>query len=125
MKKISFYTLTVLLSFVICSFKIETVSTSNKNQIIKIIFSNKMTFDELAKIKKDLHQKHIDLTYKMMAFDENNHLSKIDFEVNCNDGFKGGAAADHLKNNSTFGFYRDYSRNSKSPFGTGGIDQEN
>ncbi len=124
MKKAIVYAL-VLLSIVICSFKTSTSNgrtARNDDQMVRVVFNNQMTFDELVKIKNDLHAKHIDLTYKMIGFDEDNHLSKIDFKVDCNDGFKGGAGADHLTSRSAFGFYRDYTKNAASPFGTGAID---
>ena len=57
-----------------------------------------------------------------MQFDENNKLTSIDFEVNCNDGFKGHLSIDNLNStnkNKRLGFYRDYSKNTKYPFGTG------
>ena len=81
-----------------------------------------MTFDDLFKIKRELRKTHIDISYKNIAFDENDLLKSISFSVDCHDGFKGGAESGHLTTNSKFGFYRDYSKKAESPFATGQVD---
>ncbi len=102
----------------------------NKDQSIKRIeaaFTNALTLDSLVYIKNELKIKGITVNYKKMEFDGNNHLLNIDCEVNCNDGYSGSFAIGLLneqKENIRFGFYRDYSKNSRNPFGTGRIDKK-
>jgi hypothetical protein len=54
----------------------------------------------------------------MVLFDQNGKLRSIDFFADFKDGFSGGANQDNLTNQSHFGFYRDYSKQAPSPFGT-------
>lgn len=88
---------------------------------IEVAFTNCLNFDSLVIIKNDLKAKGITLIYKNIEFDSNNRLITIDCDVDCNDGFSGGFGMGHLNSSrtSSTGFYRDYSKNSKNPFGTG------
>ena len=95
-------------------------SEANKTGMIKIIFNNKFTSEDLTKIKDELKSKGITLIYNKLEFGLDRHLTSIDFTVDCNDGFKGSAGGHPLTNkNFEVGFYRDYSKNSKSAFGAG------
>ncbi|MDB5116459.1 MAG: hypothetical protein JWQ79_1951 [Mucilaginibacter sp.] len=126
MKKRIILGFAILCSFVIFGFKTFAtfgISTSNIHDNIRVIFTNKMTLDDLVKIKRDLHKTHIDISYKNIAFDEKDLLKSISFSVDCHDGFKGSAESNRLGNNARFGFYRDYSKKSLSPFGTGQVDE--
>ncbi len=92
------------------------------NGRVQVAFTNELTFENLISIKNNLNTKGITINYKKIEFDENNQLLFIDFEVDCNDGFKGSFAIGHLNSinkEKRIGFYRDYSKKSKSPFGTG------
>lgn len=60
--------------------------------------------------------------YQLLEFDETGGLKSLDFKVNCNDGFDGQAKSTQIYNNTRWGFYRDYSPNVKSPFGTGALN---
>ena len=91
---------------------------------IQVIFNCQLEFNDLVKIKLDLSQKGITIDYKMVAFDKYGKLKSIDFFVDCRDGFSGSANEANLSNQSRIGFYRDYSKDAKSPFGTGVIDEE-
>ena len=86
---------------------------------ITVIFNHTLHFNELVRIKLDMGEKGITLAFKKLEFDENGGLLSIDFNVNCNDGYKGSAQESNLTDESKFGFYRDYSKNAKSSFGTG------
>jgi hypothetical protein len=88
---------------------------------IEVVFNRQLDFNDIVKIKLDLSQKGIVINYKSLAFDENGKLKSIDFFVDCKDGFSGEAYDNNLLNQSHFGFYRDYSKDAKSPFGTGGL----
>ena len=88
---------------------------------VEVVFNRQLDFNDIVKIKLDLSQKGIIINYKMVAFDENGKLKSINFFVDCNDGFSGSASEDNLTNQSKIGFYRDYSKNISSPFGTGGL----
>ena len=101
-------------------------NNSHKNQFgekskIEVVFNRQLDFNDIVKIKLDLSQKGIVINYKSLAFDENGKLKSIDFYVDCKDGFSGGASENNLSNQSRFGFYRDYTKDAKSPFGTGGL----
>lgn len=88
---------------------------------VEVVFNRQLDFNDIVKIKLDLSQRGIVINYKSLAFDDNGKLKSIDFYVDCKDGFSGGASKNNLLNQSRFGFYRDYSKNAKSPFGTGGL----
>ena len=140
MKKVSILTsffLVVGLTLIILPSKINAQSGNkeqfnsvtikyDENKIIKrieVVFTNVLTLDSLVRIKNDLQTKNISINYKKIDFDKNNFLKSIDCEVDCNDGFSGSFEIDlgTLDKNEKFGFYRDYSKNAKSTFGTGGI----
>ncbi|MEO6683150.1 MAG: hypothetical protein ABIN48_10035 [Ginsengibacter sp.] len=98
----------------------------NKNQFlekskIEVVFNRQTGFVELVMIKADLEKKHIILNYKKIEFDNKGELIALSFSVDCQDGFSGSASTQELKNDVPFGFYRDYSKDTKSPFGTGGL----
>jgi len=96
------------------------------NGRIQVAFTNEMTFENLIAIKNDLNHIGITINYKKLAFDEKNQLSSIKGEVDCNDGFKGRFSIDDLASvnkEKRVGFYRDYSDNSDSSFGTGVLNK--
>ena len=89
---------------------------------IEVAFTNELTFDSLVYIKNDLKTRGIIIYYKKIEFDDKNQLQSIDCEVNCRDGFSGSFGAYFLSTtnmNKRMGFYRNYLKNAKSPFGTG------
>lgn len=98
----------------------KDIETDKKR--IEVFYNRTMDFNDLVKIKLDLAENGITINYKLLEFDENDRLKTIDFEVNCYDGFSGSARNTNVQNQSKFGFYRDYSENSASPFGTGNLN---
>lgn len=84
---------------------------------IEVRFNHQLVFNDLALIKLNLAQKGITLEYKYLKFDDAGKLVAISFTVDCNDGMRGSADNDKVTNNSTIGFYRDYNKETKSPFG--------
>jgi transcriptional regulator with XRE-family HTH domain len=97
----------------------------NKDKTVKRVeaaFTRDLTLDSLVQIKKDLQVVGITMHYKKIEFDAHNLLLNLDCEVICNDGFSGSfGTVDLGTRNRTerIGFYRDYTPNSGSPFGTG------
>lgn len=108
------------------TFKSLTIKLNDDKTIkrIEFVLSHDLTIDSLVRIKSILAEKGITLNYKKMNFDEDNRLISIDCDVNCNDGYSGGFGIDDIESLSKkekVGFYRDYTPNAKSTFGTGGI----
>lgn len=140
MKKISILTTSLLVISFLFAFIIETKAQSDEKQKnksliiqfnednsikrIEVAFTNNLTLDSLISIRNELKIRGITVNYNMLEFDSSNHLLKIDCWVNCNDGYSGAFGIGELNTenkNKRIGFYRDYSKNSKYPFGTGGI----
>lgn len=84
---------------------------------IEVRFTHLLEFDDLALIKLNMAQKGITLDYKYLKFDDSGKLVAISFRVDCNNGMRGSADSDKVTNNSRIGFYRDYDKEAKSPFG--------
>jgi hypothetical protein len=93
----------------------QTLIMKTKEKI-EVIFTNKLNFDDLVKIKEELKLDKITLIYKRLEFDEENHLKGISFSVDCNDGFKGNGGYEELTNENNIGFCRDYSGKVEMPF---------
>lgn len=97
----------------------------NEDQTVKYVeaaFTRSLTLDSLVHIKQDLEDIGIILHYKKIEFDVHNLLINLDGAVICNDGFSGSFGTGDLRTynrNERIGFYRNYSANSESPFGTG------
>lgn len=143
MKKISILSASLLTIVFIIIFTAETKAQSdndtnssliiqfNEDKSIKRIevdFTHNLTLDSLAYIKEELKSKGINVWYKKLEFDANNQLLGILCIVDCNDGFGGSFSIpmlNMLNKDKRIGFYRDYSKNSESPFGTGGLDKVN
>ncbi len=143
MKKISILSTSVLLIVFLCinllnakaqsnNFKKQKSLTIqlNEDKSIKRIeaaFTHDLTLDSLIQIKKELQVKGITVHYKKIEFDVHNLLLNLDCEVICNDGFSGSFGTGMLNTQNKdrkIGFYRDYSLNSGSPFGTGLIENK-
>src|SRR5687768_4220565 len=107
----------LLITVVITS---SSFSISNPGKV-EVVFNRQLNFNDLVKIKMEIADKGILLDYKRMEFDNNGKLKSISFKVDCKDGFSGSASSEELSNDSRFGFYRDYSKDAASPFGTGGL----
>src|SRR5665647_2600816 len=90
---------------------------------IEVAFTNKLTFDSLIYIKNDLKTRGIVIQYKKIEFDDKHQLLAIDCEIDCGVGKEKGSFGVGFLNsrnkNKRFGFYRNYSKNPKSTFGTG------
>lgn len=99
----------------------------NKDKSIKRIevsFTRHLTLDSLVQIRDELRTLGITINYKKIEFNLYNSLSNLECEVISNDGFSGafGTGNLHSENKGRVGFYRDYTPNIESPFGTGGLD---
>jgi len=115
-----------LLLFIIAasSFVPGNGSAMEKNERIEVIFTRNMKINDLVKVKSDLEEQGITLSYKLLRFDDEDRLSGIAFKVDCHDGFKGSASNTSLRYDDRIGFYRDYRPGSSSPFGTGKLTEE-
>lgn len=83
-----------LLSFcIVIAFIIPIVSFRDSKELtkddtkIEILFTRKLDFNDIVKIKLDLSQKGIVLNYKALGFDKEGKLKSISFFVDCKDGF--------------------------------------
>lgn len=138
MTKISILTLSFLMmgaSFVFISkaqaqsdneneFKSVVIKYNNDKSIkrIEVRFSNYLTFDSLAIIKKDLKAKGIFIDYKIINFDATGHLSEIKCDVKSNLSGESGAfgmAFSPENKLKKIGFFYDFSKNAKPSFCTG------
>ena len=143
MKKISILTTSVLLIVFLCVNLLNAKSQSanfkkqksltiqlNEDKSIKRIeaaFTSNLTLDSLIQIKKELQVIGITIHYKKIEFGVHNQLLNLDCEVICNDGYSGSFGTGILNSQNKdrkFGFYRDYSLNSVSPFCTGLISDK-
>lgn len=88
---------------------------------IAVLFSRKTSFAQLATIRQDLQKDNIELEYQQLEFDKNGDLLKISFHVDCRDGFAGSATSGMLTNESSFGFYRDYTAKADKAFYAGNL----
>ncbi len=87
-------------------------------------FSYDLNLDSLISIRDRLQEIGIILHYKKIEFNIINTLEKLSAKVICNDGYSGSFIIEDMKMKtykSRQGFYRDYSEEAKSPFGTGVI----
>jgi len=105
-----------------------TIQLNNDNSLkrVEAAFTHNLTLDSLVQIKQDLQNIGITIHYKKIEFDVHNLLLSLDCQVISNDGFSGSFGIDKLNmlSDKRFGFYRDYSPKSASPFGTGLLDKE-
>lgn len=141
MRKISILTASIILITLLCvnflnaEDQTERLKTQkslsiqmNDNKSIKrveVAFTHSLTLDSLIKIKNDLQKIGIVIHYKKIEFDLFNLLVNLYCEVICNDGFSGSFGTGVLNSQyprKRIGFYRDYSPNAESPFGTGPLD---
>lgn len=91
--------------------------TKDTTSKIEVRFNHQLRFNDLAQIKSTMAKKGLNLEYKYLKFDEEGKLVAISFSVDCNNGMRGSAENDQVLDNSTIGFYRDYNKGAKSPFG--------
>lgn len=120
MKHLRFAILIGLIAIVSSSFNSPYSNNSGKERI-EVVFNSTLNMQSLIKIQRETAAKGIDLKYNKLEFDEGGKLTAINFSVDCKDGFYGSAGRSFLSKTSRFGFYRDYSKNAVSPFGTGGL----
>ena len=105
-----------------CSKKSETKYSTDSEKVFLIITEN-TTEIELAKIAPEFKaEKNITVDFSKTEFTENGKIKTLNFEVDCNEGFKGSATSSGviLKAKNS-GFSRDYSENSKVPFVIGAM----
>jgi hypothetical protein len=114
----------LLCSIIIFSFGFTVIphrKIKEQKDNVLVVFTSKMKFEDLARIKTDMNSKGISLDYLNLEFGESGELAFIKFRVEFKDGFK-GSASKKLYSEDNFGFSRDYSENSPKPFACGNLD---
>ena len=102
-----------------------TIIYNKDNSIKRIdaVFTNKLTLDSLMNMSEILREKKIIVAYRSMEFNKNGQLTGISCEVSENHSPSSGSFSvnylDSSNKDKSFGFYYDYSTNSKSSFCTG------
>jgi hypothetical protein len=125
MKKIFLIIVTITLISPLISFKkYFAARPTDDKKAIEVVFNHTLSFNDLVKMKLDLAEKGIVLSYKRLIFDENYKLQGISYHVTI-EGYGGSDDVDNLSDKSRMGFYRDYSKNAKYPFACGNLDQLN
>jgi transcriptional regulator with XRE-family HTH domain len=103
------------------------LNVDNSVKRVEAAFTRNLTLDSLVLMKKELQNIGITIHYKKIEFDVHNLLLNLDWEVISNDGFSGSFGTGDLSKrnrNERIGFYRDYTSNCGSPFGTGLLDKK-
>ena len=96
--------------------------TKEKPQVkdrIEISINSNWTEKMLKNTQTQLKLKNIDFQYSDLFFNNKGELKAIKIIVNCNDGYSGSSDTKTLNENSRFGFFRDYSKSSKTQFRIG------
>ena len=96
-------------------------SAPRKDKRIEVTFTPASTLESLVKTQKNMAARGITLKYQDLKFNKDGSLSSIHFTVDFGDGFSGAAGTDMISYSKRFGFFRDYSENAQTPFGTGGF----
>ncbi len=101
----------------------ENEYIKNEKDRIEVTFNRKMDFNDLVRVKLELADKGITISYRMLQFDETGGLKAIDFSVDFHDGLSGSAKSIKIYNNSRFGFFRDYKKDAEIPVLFGNLEQ--
>ena len=96
-------------------------SLNDDKKVVKVIFTNQLNVDDLAKIRLDLLEKGIVLNFKTLDFNRKGKLIGIDFSVDCKDGFSGHSATNRLAAYKEYGLYRNYDEEANVPFAVGEV----
>jgi len=94
-------------------------SDRDNDQRIEVVFTRNLKYNDLVQIKRDLAANGISIEYLKLEFDKKRNLKKIEFIVECNDGFTGKASTSNLSSGKKFGFYRDFDEDSNNRFFAG------
>lgn len=90
-----------------------------QDKIIEVKFHHKMTALDLVRIKNEMKEEEINITYHETKFNPKGELISISFSVKTDDGCYYGSASSKNVFLSPTGFYRDYRKHAKTSFGTG------
>lgn len=99
-------------------------NTDNSLKRVEVAFTYNLTIDSLVRIKQELQENYIFIKYSKLEFDIYGHLTSFELSVVCSDGGHSGAVSivkQDRFSQSRYGFYRDYSADAASPFGTGSL----
>lgn len=96
-------------------------STSSEKAFL--VITNATTQFELTKIAAEFKtERNIDVDFSKTKFSSDGTIKKLDFEVNCNDGFRGDATSTaEILQTKNSGFSRNYRKNGKDAFVMGAM----
>ena len=87
------------------------------NDKIEVFFNNKLSFNDLVKMKSDLSQQQIELDYQLLEFDNDKKLKVISFRVISEGMYCGSGKTANLQH--SYGFSIDRSPNAPFYFQVG------
>ena len=114
--------LLIIFIIVLSSCGLQKAQTMQKAQVkdrIEISINSNWTEKMLKNTQTQLKLKNIDFQYSDLFINKKGELKAIKIIVNCNDGYSGSSDTKELNKNSQFGFFRDYSKSSKTQFRVG------
>ena len=91
--------------------------TKTNGDKIEVYFDNKLDFNDLVKMKRDLAQEQINVDYQALEFNDQDKLISIKFKVKSEGRFCGSGASRNLE--TGYGFSIDRSPNAKYYFEVG------
>jgi hypothetical protein len=110
-----------LFAFVLLALPVLNAQNTRK---VEVFFQHSHSKTDLMNIKAELRAQKILIDYTHMAFDDNGHLTELEFSVDCQDGFKGTASSTDIPGDFSFGFIRDFRPGATTAFSLGDISKE-
>lgn len=111
-----------LLFFFLAIFILPSFAFSQRKALVKEYFTSKDDNKELMNLKKNLlNSYNIQLDYELLKFDQKGRLLEIAFSVDFRNGMKCSCGPVVVGRKREYGFYRDYDKKAKAPYGCGKI----
>lgn len=111
----------LLLSCALLATSAPAISGPPPTTKLAVYFSHHTTFDQLAAAKQSVLKDELMLEYDRLEFDASGHLVEISFHVEYRGEILGRASSDHLTDDSTFGFLKDFTPGAAKPFRIGDL----
>ena len=109
----------LLLAFVCLA--LPALNAQKTARRVEVFFTHAHTKSDLMNIQGELKAQKIVVDYTHMAFDEDGHLTELNFSVECPDGTKGSAGTTDVPEDTVFGFYWDPRPGAEKLFAAGDI----